>query len=302
MTSLSRTPAMAKAAPPMRRVGLVVGAREPDGHRVAGRPRGDVQAHERLARGAQVLAERRPRGLRGAQVGLGQQRDVLERTRAGQALAVEGRAALQVGELGSQRRGIGHARTLADPRRDGPPARPRRLPRAAAAAAGPARGRGRGAPRSERQRARGKPACCLLHDRHALRSTHRPRPTARAPAGTDSFSSMPWPQTAAQRRRTRLHVAADPQRDGPPGGRPVVAMLRGECRVRWRRGAEPARFLTSYDASYAGRFPPSSALRTILASARRMRRLSVLRLRRGLPRRGLAALGRPCRACARTWR
>ena len=30
-------------------------------------------------------------------------------TRAGQPLAVEGRAALQVGELGSQRRGIGHA-------------------------------------------------------------------------------------------------------------------------------------------------------------------------------------------------
>ena len=118
----------------------MVCAREPDGHGISGRPRCDVQAHERLGGRAQVLAEGRARGLRGAQLRLGQQRDVLERLRAGQPLAVEGRAALQVGELGSQRRGIGHARTL-----------------------------------------------------------------------------------------------ADPQRDGPPGGRPVVAMLRGECRVRWRR-------------------------------------------------------------------
>src|SRR4051794_36554093 len=74
-------------------------------------------------------------------------------------------------------------------------------------------------------------------------------------------------------------------------------MLRGECRVRWRRGAEPARFLTSYDASYAGRFPRSSAGWTILGSAPRMRRLPALRLgsrlaRRGLSRRGPAGLGR----------
>ena len=91
------------------RVGLVVGAREADGHRVPGRARGDVQAHERLGRRAEVLAERRSRGLRCAQVGLGEQWDVLERPRAREALAVEGRAALQIGELCSQRRGVGHA-------------------------------------------------------------------------------------------------------------------------------------------------------------------------------------------------
>ena len=215
------------------RVGLVVGAREADGHRIPGCPRRDVQAHERLGRRAKVLAEGRPRGLRSAQLCLGQQRDVLERPRAGQPLAVEGRAALQVGELGSQRDGVGHARTL-----------------------------------------------------------------------------------------------ADRQRDGPPDGRPVVAMFRGECRVRWRRDAEPARFLTSYDASYAERFPPSSAGRTILASTRRMRRITepdgrfhnprTRRTRSGAaeptitPWQPPSAPGpsgpgpcgpwAPCRACARTWR
>jgi hypothetical protein len=107
------------------RVGRVVGGREADGHRVAGRPRGDVQPHERLARRAEVLAERRARRLRGAQVGLGQQRDVRQTPRAGDPLAVEPRAALEVGELGPERGGVVHARTLANAarravRRDGP--------------------------------------------------------------------------------------------------------------------------------------------------------------------------------------
>jgi hypothetical protein len=101
---------MANAAPPMAELASWSERVSP----IAGRPRGDVHAHERLERGAQVLAERRPRDLRGAQVGLGQQRYVLERPRAGEALAIEGRAALQVGELCSQRRGVGHGRTLAD--------------------------------------------------------------------------------------------------------------------------------------------------------------------------------------------
>jgi hypothetical protein len=90
------------------RVRLVVGAGQADGHRVSRRARRHVQAHQRLGRCAQVLAERRPRGLGRAQVGLGEQRDVLERPRAGEALAIEGRAALQIGELSSQRRGVGH--------------------------------------------------------------------------------------------------------------------------------------------------------------------------------------------------
>ena len=108
MTSSSRTPAMAKAAPPMAELASWSARVSP---MATGSPVvPDVTCRRTSASGgrAQVLAEGRPRGLRGAQLRLGQQRDVLERLRAGQPLAVEGRAALQVGELGSQRRGIGH--------------------------------------------------------------------------------------------------------------------------------------------------------------------------------------------------
>jgi hypothetical protein len=91
-------------------VRLVITAREADRHRLAGRTRRDVQAHQVRARRAQVLAEGRPGRLRGAQVGLGQQRDVGQSARAGDPLAVEGRAAFQIGELGLQRRVVVHAR------------------------------------------------------------------------------------------------------------------------------------------------------------------------------------------------
>src|SRR6185312_17114107 len=57
-----------------------------------------------------------------------------------------------------------------------------------------------------------------------------------------------------------------------------VRSLRGSC-------------VSMCDAGYAWSFPPSSAGRTIPPSAARMRRLSELRLRGGLPGRSLAALG-----------
>ena len=62
--------------------------------------RGDVQAHERLARRAQVLAEGRLRGLRGRAGRPWSAAGASSSERApAEALAVEGRAALQVGEL-----------------------------------------------------------------------------------------------------------------------------------------------------------------------------------------------------------
>jgi hypothetical protein len=96
-----------------RAVGLVVGPGEADGDRLAGRARGDVQAHERLARGAQALAERRVRGLVGAQVLLRQERqpgqvggtpDLLRH--AAETLAPEPRGPDRVGELGAECGGL----------------------------------------------------------------------------------------------------------------------------------------------------------------------------------------------------
>ena len=92
MTSLSRTPAMAKAAPPIGGVGLVVGARQRP--MATGSPVvPDVTCRRTRASGAraEVLAEAAAaRPARGAQLRLGQQRDIFEPPRAGQPLAVEG--------------------------------------------------------------------------------------------------------------------------------------------------------------------------------------------------------------------
>src|SRR4051794_20235427 len=92
------------------RVGLVVVLGEADRHGLAGGAGGDVEAHELLGPRAQVLAERRLPLLARAQLLLGQQRQLCEGAPAADAVAVEGRARLEVVELGVERR---HAATLA---------------------------------------------------------------------------------------------------------------------------------------------------------------------------------------------
>src|SRR4051794_5283726 len=82
-----------------RRVRLVILAREADRHRLARRSGGDVQPHELLWRGAQVLAERRRPALALAQLLLGGERQLGELAAALDALSVEGRVRLEVAQL-----------------------------------------------------------------------------------------------------------------------------------------------------------------------------------------------------------
>ena len=82
-----------------RGVGLVVALGQPDRDRLAGRAGGDVEADEVLGLRAQVLAERRLALLARAQLVLGQERDLVQLAAAADALRVERRAGLQVGEL-----------------------------------------------------------------------------------------------------------------------------------------------------------------------------------------------------------
>ena len=75
------------------RVRLVVALREADRDRLAGRAGGHVQAHELLARRAQVLPERRAALLARAQLGLGREGQLCEHAPAADPLPVERRAA-----------------------------------------------------------------------------------------------------------------------------------------------------------------------------------------------------------------
>src|SRR3954454_19735836 len=91
------------------RVGLVVVPGEADRHRLAGGSGGDVQADELLGPRTQVLAERRLPLLARAQLLLGQEGELRQLAPALNALAVEGRARLEVLELCVER---GHAATF----------------------------------------------------------------------------------------------------------------------------------------------------------------------------------------------
>src|SRR3954451_5898047 len=115
------------------RVGLVVVLGEADRHRLAGGAGGDVQVDELLGPRAQVLAERRLPLLALAQLVLGREREVLEGAAALDALAVEGRAALEVVELRGER---AHAATRT---RDGRRARATARPATTSAAPATAR-------------------------------------------------------------------------------------------------------------------------------------------------------------------